>query len=29
MIQNGKPNPKLVLVIGEPVSSKGSTFCMD
>jgi hypothetical protein len=24
--QNGKPNSKLVLVNGEPVSSKGSTF---
>jgi integrase len=27
--QNGKPNPKLVLVNGEPVSSKGGTFYLD
>jgi integrase len=27
--QNGKPNSKLVLVNGEPVSSKGGTFYLD
>jgi integrase len=27
--QNGKPNPKLVIVNGEPVSSKGGTFYLD
>jgi len=27
--QNGKPNPKLVLINGEPVSSKGGTFYLD
>jgi hypothetical protein len=27
--ENGKPNPKLVLVNGVPVSSKGGTFYLD
>jgi integrase len=27
--ENGKPNPKLVLVDGEPVSSKGGTFYLE
>ncbi|HEV2486296.1 MAG TPA: site-specific integrase [Terracidiphilus sp.] len=27
--ENGKPNPKLVLVGGEPVSSKGGTFYLE
>jgi hypothetical protein len=27
--QNGKPNPKLVLINGEPVSSKGGIFYLD
>jgi hypothetical protein len=27
--QNGKPNPKLVLINGEPVSSKDGTFYLD
>jgi integrase len=27
--ENGKPNPKLVLVSGVPVSSKGGTFYLD
>ena len=27
--QNGKPNPKLVLIDGEPVSSKGGVFYLD
>ena len=27
--QNGKPNPKLVIVNGEPVSSKGGTFYLE
>ncbi len=27
--QNGKPNPKLVLIDGEPVSSKGGIFYLD
>ena len=27
--QNGKPNPKLVVINGEPVSSKGGTFYLD
>jgi hypothetical protein len=27
--QNGKPNPKLVLVHGQPVSSKGGTFYLN
>jgi hypothetical protein len=27
--ENGTPNPKLVLVGGEPVSSKGGTFYLE
>ncbi len=27
--QDGKPNPKLVLINGEPANSKGGTFCVE
>ena len=27
--QDGKPNPKLVLINGEPASSKGGTFYVE
>ncbi|MFP5236642.1 MAG: tyrosine-type recombinase/integrase [Acidobacteriota bacterium] len=27
--ENGKPNPKLILIDGEPVSSKGGVFYLD
>jgi hypothetical protein len=27
--EHGKPNPKLILINGEPVSSKGGVFYLD
>ncbi len=27
--ENGKPNPKLVIINGEPASSKGGTFYVE
>lgn len=27
--ESGKPNPKLILINGEPVSSKGGVFYLD